>query len=392
MKRGKAIGIYWLVLLCLSYSSAQADDHKPKPFEFKDGDRVVFLGSTWIEREQLWGYWETALTTLYPDKKITFRNLGRSGDTVWGDAWAGFDSPKEGYQRRLKLVKDQKPTVIFLGFGWNESFAGSKGIADFQKQYKALLADLCAPDIRFVLMSPFQIAADDWPYSNLKERQDHLKRYGDVVQQVAKDGGIFFLDDVYAQWGPASSGLSNGLPNAAFYVQTAHNLLHELCLGPIKKIDPIVLDGTNKVALTQKWLANPATNPQSSAQQGEAAIQVKNLAPGKYALKIDGQIVHTAAAKDWLSVGTLQTTPIWNGPSVKLAEELRQAIIEKNQLFFHRSRPQNETYLFGFRKYEQGQNAKEVPKFDPLIEAMEKKIDELKKPRPHTYELVRIGD
>src|SRR5262245_41938379 len=102
-----------LLLFCLTAAAVEADDPQAKPFEFKDGDRVVFLGSTWIEREQLWGYWETALTTLYPDKKITFRNLGRSGDTVGGDAWAGFDSPKEGYQRRLKLVNDQKPTVIF---------------------------------------------------------------------------------------------------------------------------------------------------------------------------------------------------------------------------------------------------------------------------------------
>ncbi len=50
----------------------------------------------------------------------------------------------------------------------------------------------------------------------------------------------------------------------------------------------------------------------------------------------------------------------------------------KDFLFFNRWRPQNETYLFGFRKHEQGQNAKEIPMFDPLIEQADKKIDELK--------------
>ena len=29
--------------------------------------------------------------------------------------------------------------------------------------------------------------------------------------------------------------------------------------------------------------------------------------------------------------------------------------------FFHRWRPQNETYLFGFRKHEQGKNARRSP-------------------------------
>ncbi len=54
--------------------------------------------------------------------------------------------------------------------------------------------------------------------------------------------------------------------------------------------------------------------------------------------------------------------------------KLTTEIIEKNQLFFHRHRPQNETYLFLFRKHEQGRNAAEIPMFDPLIEAADKAI------------------
>ncbi|MCB1076892.1 MAG: hypothetical protein KDM64_03595, partial [Verrucomicrobiae bacterium] len=59
-------------------------------------------------------------------------------------------------------------------------------------------------------------------------------------------------------------------------------------------------------------------------------------------------------------------------------EELREAIVRKNRLFFHRWRPANETYLFLFRKHEQGQNAKEIPMFDPLIASDEERIDLLK--------------
>jgi hypothetical protein len=70
-------------------------------------------------------------------------------------------------------------------------------------------------------------------------------------------------------------------------------------------------------------------------------------------------------------------------------EQLRQTVIEKNRLYFHRWRPQNETYLFGFRKHEQGQNAAEVPKFDPLVAELEAKIAQLRVPVKHTYELVR---
>ena len=47
--------------------------------------------------------------------------------------------------------------------------------------------------------------------------------------------------------------------------------------------------------------------------------------------------------------------------------ELRKAVVAKHRLFFHRWRPQNEIYLFGSRKHEQGNNAVEIPMFDPLI-------------------------
>ena len=55
------------------------------------------------------------------------------------------------------------------------------------------------------------------------------------------------------------------------------------------------------------------------------------------------------------------------GPSVRTGESVRATINAKNELYFHRWRPQNVTYLFGFRKHEQGNNAVEIPQFDPLV-------------------------
>lgn len=60
-----------------------------------------------------------------------------------------------------------------------------------------------------------------------------------------------------------------------------------------------------------------------------------------------------------------------------LIDELRQTVIRKDQLFFDRWRPQNQTYLFGFRKREQGQNAREIPEFDPLVQEADAEIARL---------------
>ncbi len=55
-------------------------------------------------------------------------------------------------------------------------------------------------------------------------------------------------------------------------------------------------------------------------------------------------------------------------------EQLASLIQSKDELFFHRHRPQNETYLFLFRKHEQGNNAVELPQFDPLVEQLDQQI------------------
>jgi len=64
----------------------------------------------------------------------------------------------------------------------------------------------------------------------------------------------------------------------------------------------------------------------------------------------------------------------WSGESPQRYEAVRKAVLKKNELFFNQWRPQNETYLFGFRKREQGQNAKEVEQFNALIAKVESEI------------------
>ena len=63
-------------------------------------------------------------------------------------------------------------------------------------------------------------------------------------------------------------------------------------------------------------------------------------------------------------------------------EVLRQAILRKNEWFFHRSRPANMAYIFGFRKREQGRNAAEVLRFDEFIAAEEQRIARLRPLQP----------
>jgi hypothetical protein len=99
-------------------------------------------------------------------------------------------------------------------------------------------------------------------------------------------------------------------------------------------------------------------------------------------LLVDDKPVARGKAEEWAN-----GLAIRRGPEADQATSLLQAIGKKNELYFHRWRPQNETYLFLFRKHEQGNNAVEIPQFDPLIEDVEKQIGELRVPRTRTYVL-----
>jgi hypothetical protein len=143
-------GVLWLVAL----GSTTAADDPNGSLEFRDGDRVVLVGDAFFENDHERGYLETELTSLWPDRDVTFRNLGRGGDTVWGDAWAGFDSAAEGFTRRRDLILSLKPTVILVAFGMNESFAGEAGLTRFVEGLNALLDGLAPSGARIALVGP----------------------------------------------------------------------------------------------------------------------------------------------------------------------------------------------------------------------------------------------
>src|SRR5688572_24059460 len=148
-----------VVILMISGLARAAD----AAFELKDGDRVVFLGDAFIEREQYHGWIELMLTSRFPDRAITFRNLGWSGDTPAGESrfglsllQAGKEPPNEGWTQLVKQISDAKPTVVFVGYGMASSFDGEAGLGKFKTDYLALLDAVAenAPGARVVLLAP----------------------------------------------------------------------------------------------------------------------------------------------------------------------------------------------------------------------------------------------
>jgi len=162
-------------------------------FELADGDRVVFIGNTFIERDIQHNYLETLLTIAYADRNVTFRNMGWSGDTVFVPARAG-SGPNKGIDLLVDYVKDLRPTVLFVAYGMNESFEGEAGLSRFIDGYNKLLDALAPTKARLVLISP--VAHEDLgrPLPDPAEHNRQLKMYSDAIEQIANKRGANFVN------------------------------------------------------------------------------------------------------------------------------------------------------------------------------------------------------
>lgn len=291
--------LFLSLALCWFQGLANADE-----ITFGDKERIVLLGDGLIEQEQYHGWIELAITTAFPDKDLTFRNLGWNGDTPRGESryglslvQAGHANKDECWKQLLKQIKMAQPTIAILGYGMASSLDfdspdNDRGKDKFLTEYRNLITAIqkINPDIQIVLLSTAPTRSGFAWKSDLQTSS---------IKSIAQGDGLAFVD---------------------LSVISGEGQFHQ---------DPIHLN-SNGYREAAKLICQTLKVPES----------------------------------DW------ETNPH--------AEPLRQEILQKNVWWFHRSRPANMAYVFGFRKREQGQNAVEIPQYDSLITDAESRIAKLR--------------
>jgi lysophospholipase L1-like esterase len=417
--------LLWFSLLAAIFGPIAGRADEPTRFEWKDGDRVVLIGDALIERDQSSGYLETMITLQNPDKTITFRNLGWSGDTPYGIARAGFGPQADGFRHLKEHVLALKPTVLVIGYGMTDSFDQAAGLPRFREGMNGLLDAVAETKARLVVLSPIAHEDVGRPLPDPAPHNEALKLYRDALGKLADERGARFVD-LFEYFDLQSAAHhrhpADGHPHVtddgihlnekgswAFAQAVNLNLgdhpPRSVIFGPGCKLQESENSSVAKVDVTPRGLRFEMTGqylptpplPLPLAEGGAGAgraglaplrLRFDDLPEGRYVLSIDGRRVATAEAADWAKT----FVSLSRGPEDEQVEQLRRTIIAKNLLYFYRWRPQNETYLFGFRKKEQGQNAREIPLFDPLVEEKEKEIARLRVPVSHVYELVRESE
>lgn len=407
------------------------------PFQFEDGDHVVFVGATFFERAQLSEHLEATLAGTCGDKHVTFRNLGWSADTVFADSRGIFEKPDVGYLRMVEHIRAEEPTVAFICYGQNEALTGGMTPEQYSQQLGRLLDELTASGITCVLLSPHALLPASPPIPSPARFNARVKVYSEATSSVAQSRGLLFVD--------LFSNFANRMREIDYEINSCYKLPPELerhtenpdtmALGIFRTFSENGMHLTDhgyecaSAIVRERLLDIPATlpvvvvDPKSQSVESDAVnirdikwnadntkfltfeLQEKFLTALPTVISIAGEDANSVSIDGVTIQSGDKTEPLMQrtflaarvnearrGRSFATQtnpqyEALRQLLLKKNELYFHRWRPQNITYLFGFRKHEQGNNAADIAKFDPFIQDLEKQIHQLQQPLWRTVTL-----
>ena len=280
-------------------------------FAWRDGDKVALIGGTVIEREQNSGQWELALTRNIPAKNVTFRNLGWSGDTVWAESRGIFEPSGRG-----------------TPLGSNKGYVQLIELVKEQKPSVLIFG--------FGAVEAFEGQSGLEPF---------LKQYEKLIadcRAVSSEGARVIV------LGPMElAAMQPPLPPPH-----AYNELVRVYQEAIRSLAKTI----------------GATYVPMSLPHARHDDELRQITDNGQHLTSDGYARSASQLVIALTPG--QAKEIKTGDEAALSQLIRK----KNEYFFRRHRPQNVTYILLFRKHEQGNNAADLPKFDPLIEELEQQI------------------
>lgn len=388
-------------LLTFLSAVATAQTHpSDKPFSLKDGDRVVFLGNSLLENDLLHGYLELALATRWPARNVTFRNIAWSGDTVFGDARSYFTNPPTPYELLMKQITEAQPTVVFVAYGGVEAQEGEAGLARFNEGLNKLLDKIAELGANAVLLSPIPVL------STIKadQRNAMLQRYAAAIATTAAERKARFIDvfnpileiqkkakitdnDIHLNevgYYHLALALENGLGLPSRRENISINFSKKnIASSAMAKI--IETDETHdgfRFSINENYLPLPLPGEVGNAVEPGGVLQIMGLKKGFYTLTADNDQVVSASAAQWAA-----GLNITQGPCFIQANQLRDLIRKKNEIFFHQYRPHNRTYILGFRAYEQGRHAEGLKELGLIVTWLEGQIALHRMPVPHTYQL-----
>ncbi len=366
----RSLLVFLVALACpLFVSRARAD------FALRSGDRVVFYGDSITDQRLYTTFVETFVLTRFPDLEVSFVHSGWGGDRVGGGGGGPID---------LRLQRDvlaHDPTVVTIMLGMNDASYRAFDEAIFETYangYRHILNTLAAakPGLRVTLIQPSPFDDVTRPPSVEGGYNAVLLRYGGFVNELAAERGLGAAD--------LNTGVVAALQKAeAANPEMAERIIpdrvhpgpagHLLMAGELLKawqapatVTAVDIDArgmrvvearntkvsefnaTNGLSWTQLDkalpmpldLADPVIKLAVESSDfmetlNQQPLRITGLAPGRYALSIDGEPACEASAEEWAAGINLATLPT---PMAKQAMEVHRLTVQHNNVHFLRWR------------------------------------------------------
>ncbi|TWT65150.1 PVC-type heme-binding CxxCH protein [Allorhodopirellula solitaria] len=183
--------LFTALSVALVASTATAAD----PFDFQNNDTVAIYGNGLADRMQHDPWVETVLQSHLQGLDVSFRNMSFSGDLV------NKKPRNKGFTNDAEYLQHVAPDVVFLFYGYNESYGGAEKADAYRSELVKLvqryrqLRKEAGVDARFVLFSP--IAFEDTGDRNLPDgvqQNVSLAAYTEATAQAAEETDTLFVD------------------------------------------------------------------------------------------------------------------------------------------------------------------------------------------------------
>lgn len=190
--------------------------NKTESIPLKKGSRIVLIGNNLGSRMMNYGHFETELQVRHPTDSLFIRNMCDGGDTPGFRPHASRPSPwafpgAEKFRQRPTEAEfvnnsgseghfetpDQwltrlKTDVIVAFFGYNESFQGKEGLANYKAELDAFIKytlsqkynGITAPQLAIVSPIAFEDLSDRYDLPTGKTENENLSMYAEAMKEV----------------------------------------------------------------------------------------------------------------------------------------------------------------------------------------------------------------
>ncbi len=209
-----------LLLILASLFQSCSSEQKPLISLSKD-THILLIGNNLCSRMMNYGHFETELHLRYPDSNLYLRNMCDGGNTPGFRPHSGRNDPwafpgAEQFQDELarnsgskghlekpdEWLTRHKADIILAFFGFNESYAGAKGLDNYKAELDAFIKHTLnqqyngksAPQLVLISPTAFEDLTKQFDLPDGKKENQNLTLYTLAMQEVAMENNVLFIN------------------------------------------------------------------------------------------------------------------------------------------------------------------------------------------------------